>query len=104
LIREFDLPGTVIFIGSIFCILLAVQYGGENMPWSSAMVIGLLVGGICLFIIFVVIQWLAGEYALIPLRIFNQRTVITGFLALFFLGAANAVVCNLLELWRRVPS
>ncbi len=39
-----DPVGTVLVMGAVISYLLALQYGGQTMPWRSSVVIGLLVG------------------------------------------------------------
>ncbi|KAI9650535.1 hypothetical protein NHQ30_000551 [Ciborinia camelliae] len=63
-----DGVGTLTFIGAITCLLLALQWGGQILPWSSSKIIGLLVGFGSLGVVFAIIQWKRGEYAIIPLR------------------------------------
>ncbi|ORX96958.1 major facilitator superfamily domain-containing protein [Clohesyomyces aquaticus] len=55
-IRQFDLPGTVILVGGLVCLLLALQWGGSKYPWGSGRVVGLLVVSGTLPLAFVAIQ------------------------------------------------
>lgn len=65
-----------------------MQYTENGTPWSSAEVIGLLVGAFLTSVLFVVWLWYKGPTALIPLRILRQRTVAASCLLAFFLYAA----------------
>ena len=80
-----DLPGGVLIIGAVCCLLLALQWGGTMLPWRSAKIIGLFVGFGLLIIAFGLVQWLSKEKATIPLRLLRQRSVIMGAWFLFFL-------------------
>lgn len=94
-LKYVDGVGTVAFIGAITCLLLALQWGGQSLPWSSSKIIGLFVGFGCLGIIFIVMQWKRGEYATIPLRVIRQRTVAMIICLLFFVGLTITVVRRL---------
>lgn len=87
-----DYVGTITFIGSICCLILALQWGGQTMPWSSAKVIALFVTAGVLAILFAYIQWKLGDRATIPLRILRQRSILSGSTFLFFFGMLNYVV------------
>jgi len=91
-ILKIDLFGTAVFVGAVCCVLLALQFGGQEYPWASATVIGLLVGGGLLLIIFGFLQWKGGEDALLPLRVLKQRSICAAFCSLALLGSANIVV------------
>ena len=88
-----DIVGTVLFMGAICCLVLALQWGGQIMPWRSANVIGLLVGFGMLTLLFGFVQRKRGEDALIPLRVLRQRSILVGSIFLFFTGMLNYVVC-----------
>ncbi|KAF2837772.1 MFS general substrate transporter [Patellaria atrata CBS 101060] len=77
-----------VFLGSVVCILLALQWGGQTKSWDSPTIIGLLVGSGVLAILFVGLQWWRQDKALIPPRIFRKRTVYTSVGVVFFLGGS----------------
>lgn len=87
-----DPVGCFVFIGAVCCLLLALQWGGQSKPWRSSMVIGLLVGFIALGCLFVYLQWRRQDRALISLRVFRKRSIFTGAMVLFFLGASTYLV------------
>ena len=39
-----DIPGSVLFIGSIVCLLLALQTGGTTLSWADSRVWGCILG------------------------------------------------------------
>ena len=92
-LRRLDLPGTVVFVGAVVCLLLALQEGGQEYAFNSAMIIGLFTGAGCLFIVFLLIQWNGGDRALLPIRVLGQRSILAGFFTILLLGAANTVTC-----------
>ncbi|KAI1493661.1 efflux pump antibiotic resistance protein [Biscogniauxia mediterranea] len=80
-----DFPGIILIIGAVCCLVLALQWGGQDKPWNSSDVIGLIVGAALLLIAFGLVQWREAEKATIPLRIFRQRSIFMGAWYLFFL-------------------
>lgn len=88
-LSEFDLAGTVLFAGSIICLLLALQWGGVTYSWSSGRVVALLVVFAVSLLGFFLWMWYKGEKALLPLRIARQRSVAAGWWWSFCAGAAN---------------
>jgi hypothetical protein len=91
-LKHLDPLGTVIFLGSIVSLLLALQWCGQTVAWNSATCIGLFVCfGVC-GIVFVALQWRLGEYATIPFRVCRIRSIYMGTLVLFTLGLASISV------------
>jgi hypothetical protein len=67
---QFDPIGTILFVPSIVCLLLALQWGGAIYAWGSGRVIALLVVFVVCLLGFVAVQWWLGDDA-------------TGWLSLF---------------------
>ena len=75
-IARLDLVGAALFIPAVIMLLMALQWGGLSYPWSSGRIIGLLVGGAILIVIFGVWQWHKGSAAMIPPNILLRRSVL----------------------------
>ncbi|OJK02334.1 hypothetical protein ASPACDRAFT_50929 [Aspergillus aculeatus ATCC 16872] len=90
-LRGLDGLGVVLLLSSVICLFLALQIGGNQVPWSDSKPIGLFVGFGLLAIAFGFWQWKAGDQATIPLRFFRDRTVIWGSLYLFWDNMANYI-------------
>jgi hypothetical protein len=58
---KMDFGGTILFIGCIVCLFLALQWGGNDLPWSHPTVWGLLLGFGLLLIAFIILQLRLGE-------------------------------------------
>lgn len=87
-IIQMDLVGTGLVMGGVISYILALQYGGVTMAWSSATVVGLLVGFVLIFITFFVWEYFNGERSMIVPRLFRQRTVwVSSLYAFCFAGA-----------------
>jgi MFS family permease len=101
-VQEMDLIGASFLIGSIVCLLLALQWGGTIHPWKSSKVWGNLLGfglfviyscrqksrliSSSLLIVFIAIQIKKGDSATIPIRIMKNRTIIACALVLSLLS------------------
>ncbi|KAF2199074.1 major facilitator superfamily transporter [Delitschia confertaspora ATCC 74209] len=97
---KLDPLGTVLFLPSIICLLLALQWGGTDMAWSDGRIISLLVAFAVLFVAFVALQyWTRNTTATVPARILLQRSISFGGLYQFFVGAAMLTVSIYLPLW-----
>ncbi|KAM4054661.1 major facilitator superfamily protein [Hirsutella rhossiliensis] len=96
-VSNMDPLGCDVFIGAICCLLLALQWGGQQKAWSSADVIGCLVGGFLIAALFAYWQWRRGDVALIPLRVLKKRSIWTGAVVLFFFGAQTYVVSGMVK-------
>ena len=98
-IRKFDLTGTIIFIGGVTCLLLAVQWGGTTYPWSNGRIISLLVVFGVTLPLFIWIQHRAGDDASMPLRIITQRSVALATIYATLTGGALTSMVYYVPLW-----
>lgn len=97
-LKNMDPLGCLVFIGAICCLLLALQWGGQTKPWDSPTVLALLIGFVPLTTLFIYMQWRRHDQALIPLRVFLKRSIWTGAMVLFFLGASTYLVSRQVKL------
>lgn len=68
-------------------LLLGISWGGVNFPWKSGQVIGTLVGGVVLLIVFSIFEHFVTD-PIFPPIFFRNRSVVAIFLAEFFYGAS----------------
>lgn len=106
-----DAMGFVLFAGSVAMLLFALQWGGRpEYPWSSATIIGLLVGSIVTMALFLGWQlrqgrrWDRGDdkfdSALIPPRLFTgHRNVALLCAGSFFVNGPFQIMIYWLPLW-----
>ncbi|OCK73483.1 MFS general substrate transporter [Lepidopterella palustris CBS 459.81] len=87
-ILQLDLVGTVVLMGGIIAFTIALQYGGQTMPWNSSTVIGLLVGCVLIFTAFLLWEARQKERAMIVLRLCVHRAVWVGNTIQFLFGAS----------------
>jgi protein-S-isoprenylcysteine O-methyltransferase Ste14 len=69
---QLDLVGAALMMSLIISYILALQYGGQTDPWNSSVVIGLLVGFVTIFAVFVAWEIFQKERAMIVPRLVNH--------------------------------
>jgi MFS family permease len=67
-LRQFDFVGTITLIGSLVCLLLALEWGGSTYPWKNPRIIALFVVAAVLAAAFVFVQAL-------PISRVSARTI-----------------------------
>lgn len=74
---QLDIPGTVCLVGSLICLLMALQWGGAAYPWHDGRIIALFIVFAVLAILFVIIQvtTLTGKSQTIPSSLARNRDV-----------------------------
>lgn len=100
LARKFDLIGTVILAPAVVMLLLALEFGGNEYPWKSSVVIGLFVGSVVTFVVFFLWEWrVAGEDGIIPLFLFRNKVVISACLTNLCLFSITFVSANFIPIY-----
>ncbi|KAF4634827.1 hypothetical protein G7Y89_g3276 [Cudoniella acicularis] len=89
-LKRIGWAGSTTFASASVLVLLGLQFGGVSFPWASSTVICLLVFGILDFAVFVLTQWKIATLPLMPLRLFQSRSVLAT-LATCFCSSMNAV-------------
>jgi hypothetical protein len=91
-LRSLDLIGTAIFLPSLICLLLALQWGGQKYNWSNVRIIVLFVlfgVGLCVWIY---IQYRKQDRATVPPRIIKNRNVFGTMMYSSLIGGAFFVM------------
>ncbi|KAM3512206.1 hypothetical protein MY11210_004124 [Beauveria gryllotalpidicola] len=86
-ILKLDLVGTAIFVPAIICLLLALQWGGADYPWTNSRIIGLFVGAGAMLVLFVAVQWWRADQSTFPPFLFKNRSIVAAMSFCFFFGA-----------------
>lgn len=66
--------------------LLGLQFGGVTHPWSSAIVLCLIIFGVITIIIFVMVEWMVARYPIIPMHLYTNISNLATLLVVFFHG------------------
>ncbi|TLD07692.1 hypothetical protein PgNI_11005 [Pyricularia grisea] len=97
--RKLDLLGVLILLPLAISLLLALQFAGRKYEWNSWFIIILFLITIVFILAFVYSQHKAADDALLPLRFFKKRTVISSFWFMLCISAAALVVTKFIPLW-----
>jgi hypothetical protein len=87
-INQFDPFGTIIFVPSVICLLLALQWGGSKYPWNDGRIIALFVLFAVFISVFIGIQIWKQETATVPPRIVKNRSIAAGIWYALSLGSS----------------
>ncbi|KAK8059901.1 major facilitator superfamily transporter [Apiospora saccharicola] len=88
-----DPLGTLFFVPSVVCLLLALQWGGSTYTWSNPRIIALLVVFGVLWLAFMAVQALMPNTATVPPRVIGNRSVLAG--AIFMLSIAGSMLMTI---------
>ncbi|KAF4555823.1 Efflux pump aflT-like protein [Elsinoe fawcettii] len=99
-ILQLDPLGTALFLPSIICLLLALQWGGSSYAWSDGRVIALLVVFAVAMIAFWVLQFVRPENRVtVPMRIVFNRSIAGGMWYTLFGGSVMVVMALYIPIW-----
>ncbi|KAG0374046.1 hypothetical protein BGX24_010903 [Mortierella sp. AD032] len=85
-IARIDFYGVIALIIGLVLLLLPLNWGGNDYEWSHPLIIGLLVGGVVVLVIFCIIEIKVAAEPILPFRLFNNRTNSAVFATSFFVG------------------
>lgn len=98
-VKNFDLPGTILLTTALVCVILALQFGGSQYPWSNSRVIVLFTVSGVIFLIFLSMQiWLPQHRSFSPNIIGNRNVAIAATYSGFISGGMFIVV-TYLPIW-----
>jgi MFS family permease len=102
-LQQLDLEGTALFIPSILCLLLALQWGGTQWDWNNGRIIALFILSGVLAIIYIGVQIWKRDAATLPPRLVKNRNIwscalciasIAGtfFIIIYYVGSSTRIV------------
>ncbi|KAJ5188373.1 Major facilitator superfamily transporter [Penicillium cf. griseofulvum] len=99
LLDKIDLPGTLLLLPSIVCLLLALQWGGTKYDWGNWRCILLF----CIFgvlgLIWCYMQVRAGDKATVPMRLLKMRSIVASMWFAFFLFGMMFIQSYYIPIW-----
>lgn len=98
-LEQLDPLGGICVLGSISCLLLALEWGGTVYPWANARIIVLFVLFVVLFIAFLTLERWMEDKATVPLRLMKSRTVSAGMFFTFCISGPTMASIYYLPLW-----
>ncbi|KIJ39865.1 hypothetical protein M422DRAFT_174487 [Sphaerobolus stellatus SS14] len=81
-----DYLGAILTLGGCALILLPLIWGGVTFPWVSAKVLGTLISGIVVLVIFCLWEWKGARLPIVPMYIFRHSTVCGVYITMFING------------------
>lgn len=106
-IRQLDPVGVILVLGSIVSLILALQFGGQASSdslnsWNAPRVIALLVVFAVTLLAFIAWQIYMKDRALLPPKVFVERSVLGSFWYMWFLAASMTVLFYYVPIWFQV--
>ncbi|RAR14043.1 MFS general substrate transporter [Stemphylium lycopersici] len=96
---QMDPVGIALVMGGIVAYILALESGGQKEAWGSSTVIGLLVGFVVIFLVFIAWEIFNGRHAMLPPRLFRQRSIWQPASFIFFFSSAYIVLLYYLPIY-----
>jgi hypothetical protein len=98
-LARLDPLGTLIFVPTIVCLILALQWGGSTYAWSSWRIIVLFVFFGVGAVAFASVQVLMPNSASLPWPLIKQRTMSSATFYMLFLSGAMMLLAYYLPFW-----
>ena len=91
ILKRIDYMGAFLSIGGVTLFLVGLQAGGYQFPWTSGKVLGPLIPGAIMVILFPIWEWWGPhQYPMMPKEIFQgQRVVALAFGIVFIAGESH---------------
>ncbi|KAJ2805981.1 hypothetical protein H4R20_001869 [Coemansia guatemalensis] len=99
MLKRIDILGTLFITGSVLTLVLALNYGGNVLKWSSGVVITLFVLAVFLFIVFAFIEAKMASEPILPRSLFKTRTGGALIIMQPFIGIATFAPVVYMILW-----
>ncbi|KAK6066687.1 major facilitator superfamily transporter [Seiridium cupressi] len=99
ILRAIDLLGLLIVAPCVICLLLALQWGGTIYPWSDGRIIALLVLFGVLGIAFIAVEIWQVDEALLPPRVFTQRSLLAAVFFCFCSSGSSFTFAYYVPIW-----
>lgn len=102
-LKRLDLPGLLLFFGSMVSLIFALQLGGSSGTWSKpAIVVLFTLFGVFLLLFAAYETWL-GETATLPPRIAKNRTVLSASFFVLTIDAPYYAIAYFVSEHQRIP-
>ncbi|KAJ6600865.1 transporter [Mycena sp. CBHHK59/15] len=83
-VLRLDFLGATLVAGSVTCIVLALQWGGNTKPWGDKAVIITFVFSAVLAVVFIAWEIYIGDRAMVPTGIFSSASVYAIYIPIFY--------------------
>lgn len=79
-ILRMDWPGVFLACAGCALFLVGINYGGNPYPWSSGIVLGTMISGVGLLVLFGLWEWKGTTTGILPHAVFSDRNFNAGLL------------------------
>lgn len=98
-LKRLDIPGTLLFVPAVICLILSLQSGGLSYPWSDWRVLLPLIAFFVLLAIFIFVQYKQQDNATVPPRIIMQRSIAGASWFAVMFGGALFILIYYVPIW-----
>ncbi|KAJ2552434.1 hypothetical protein EV175_003314 [Coemansia sp. RSA 1933] len=98
-LKQIDVLGALVLIGTVVMLLLALTWGGKSFAWGSTRIVCLLVFSFVGFGVFILIEWKTSAVPTVPLGLLRSRNVSLAVAGQFFAGVAMFVPMFYIPIW-----
>jgi len=91
ILKEIDYVGALLSIGGVALFLVGLQAGGYQYAWSDAKVLGPLIVGLVMILVFPFWEWKGTKHPMVPWQIFEGQSVVALSLAIVFVAGKFAL-------------
>ncbi|KAL5313521.1 hypothetical protein ACEPPN_017941 [Leptodophora sp. 'Broadleaf-Isolate-01'] len=103
-LKRIDFLGATFLSLSIVCGLLVLDLGGQRMPWTDPMVLGLFSASTASLSLFVLVEGFFAKEPIFPLRLLLSRDVITSYINLCFQTGAQGAMMMLVPIYFQISA
>ncbi|KAH6719494.1 major facilitator superfamily domain-containing protein [Leptodontidium sp. MPI-SDFR-AT-0119] len=103
-LKRIDFLGATFLSLSIVCGLLVLDLGGQRMPWTDPMVLGLFSASTVSLSLFVLVEGFFAKEPIFPLRLLLSRDVITSYINLCFQTGAQGAMMMLVPIYFQISA
>ncbi|RXZ82314.1 DHA2 family efflux MFS transporter permease subunit [Paenibacillaceae bacterium] len=96
--QQIDYWGALLFTSGLLCLLLALQFYGEDLNVMNAQAFSLLVASVVIFVIFYFVEKRAAD-PIVPFELFKNRTILVGNLIAFLISAYVMGIDVYIPMW-----
>ena len=97
--KRLDYHGTLVFIGALVCLFIALEWGGGKYSWQNARIIVLLICFGLGAIAWVGVQAWKGESGTVPFRIVRRRSIWTAAFSCYCMGGAFFILLYFISIY-----
>jgi len=98
-LKRLDPIGNILFTTAVICLLLALEWGGSKYPWRSSRIVALFILSGVLLILWIVSQATNKLNAIVPSRIFLQRSIMAGCTFAMCIGGVMLTFVYYMPIW-----